>query len=67
MENTADVEYYTTYPKTPGKKGGKPQLPVNRAGNPVAHARTPSVTSGSPVMRNDTFCTTTIVQNVGGK
>ena len=28
MENTADVEYYTTYPKTPGKKGGKPQLPV---------------------------------------
>ena len=26
MENTADVEYYTTYPKTPEKRAGNPNF-----------------------------------------
>ena len=40
MENTADVEYYTTYPKTPGKKWRE----TPTSGCAWAH---PSIPSGS--------------------
>ena len=41
------MEYYTTYPKNPERKGGKPQLPVmdgSTLGNPL---RGHAITSGS--------------------
>jgi len=58
MENTADVEYYTTYPKTPEKKAGNPVEHARTRGNPFGDTSLPVALS---VMRNDTFCTTVLL------
>ena len=62
QENSAKKKYG-------GKVWGK-KVWEKRAGNLVAHARTlPPLLSllvALSVMHNDTFCTTTIVQNEGG-
>ena len=71
VENTLGVQHNITKNleniRKQQKNGGKPSLPILWRHFPWRHFRSHPVVMLLPVMRNGTFCTTTIVKKKRGK